>query len=86
MTLCRVGKTSLLVRKVHISTLEIIMQEAKDSTLSLSEEPHRACKATREELQIPGVVNVMRDCPACLAYGTRCFVAAHPSAAAMTGN
>ncbi len=43
---------------------------------------------TQEELlRIPSR-DVGDVCPACLAYGTRCLVAAHPStaAAAMTGN
>ncbi len=69
-----------------MSTLEIIMQGAKDSTLSLSEEPHRACKATQEALlQIPGV-NVISDCPICRDFKTRCLIGSHPSAAVMTGN
>jgi hypothetical protein len=62
------------------------MQETKDSTPPLSRTPDTACKATQEELlQIPGVT-VMSDCPACHAFGTRCLVASHPSAAAMTGS
>jgi hypothetical protein len=59
------------------------MQEAKDGPLS--EEPHRACKATQEALQIDGL-KTYDECRACLAYGARCLVAAHPSAAALTGN
>ncbi len=65
--------------------LESKMQEAKDSTPSLSHTPDTACKATREALQIDGL-KTYDECRACLAYGTRCLVAAHPSAAAMTGN
>ncbi len=61
------------------------MQEAKESTLPLSRTPDTACKATQEELlQIDGL-KTYDECRACLAYGTRCLVAAHPSAAAMTG-
>ncbi len=60
------------------------MQETKDGPLS--EEPHRACKATKEELlQILGV-NVLSDCPLCGDFNTRCRVGSHPSTAALTGN
>ena len=62
------------------------MQEAKDSTLPLSRTPDTACKATKEELlQIDGL-KTYDECRTCLAYGTRCLVGAHPSAAALTGN
>ena len=63
-----------------------IMQADKDKAKDggLSETPF--CKATQEALlKIRGVEDVMSDCPACLTFGTRCLVAFHPSAAAMTG-
>ncbi len=83
---CRLfcSRKALNCKVIH--SRNFTMQEAKDSTLPLSRTPDTACKATKEELlQIRGV-NVLSDCPACLAYGTRCLVAAHPSAAALTGN
>jgi hypothetical protein len=63
-----------------------MMQEAKDSTPSLSRTPDVGCKATQEALLRNPSRDVGDFCPACLAYGTRCLVAAHPSAAALTGN
>ena len=61
------------------------MQEANDKAKNgrVSQDP--ACKATQEALLQIDIINVMSDCPACFTVGTRCLVAFHPSAAAMTG-
>ena len=57
------------------------MSESKSSEpLPLSKKPDVACHATKEELREEGY-RLTDDCPACAAYGTRCLVAAHPTAA-----
>jgi hypothetical protein len=59
------------------------MSDSKSTEpLPLSETPHRACHATQEALREEGH-RLTHDCPACAAYGTRCLVAAHPTAASL---
>ena len=57
------------------------MSEYKSSEpLPLSETPHRACHATQEALREEGY-RLTDDCPGCAAFGVKCMVLSHPTAA-----
>jgi hypothetical protein len=59
------------------------MSDSKSTEpLPLSETPHRACHATKEELREEGH-RLTHDCPGCARFGISCMVLSHPTAASL---
>ena len=58
------------------------MSESKSSEpLPLSKKPDEACHATQEALLRSGDLQPWHDCPGCAAFGVKCMVLSHPTAA-----